>query len=320
VAFATTGKLAEDMRKRRLQPSTPADKVAAIVRDRAPKASLNHGQKRLAGKLINDLFADPSELMASLVAGGMILPGDPAGSPFFSLTTPDGPMYKIFTAGELETWREWVRSLPAQQAGAAASGTAADAATGASTGAATGASTSAATGASTGATTGTAPADGAAAAGVAPESTADRMVRLIDTMRGRQDGVSAHKAEKLTGPDPADPSGTVTKPVAWWFTQPTMAFMRALANEDNGWVRPGKPDDSLFVTDLLRGRNAMSRALSSVAAGTSGLTWVDVAVDWIRQGCPLPTGEPARPLSLLSPPERVAAHPTGKIHGSGSVH
>lgn len=27
-----------------------------------------------------------------------------------------------------------------------------------------------------------------------------------------------------------------------------------------------------------------------------------------------------RPLTLLTPADRVAAHPTGKIHGTGSVH
>jgi hypothetical protein len=49
---------------------------------------------------------------------------------------------------------------------------------------------------------------------------------------------------------------------------------------------------------------------------------VDVATEWIKQDCPIPAVEPdgVRPLSLLTPPERVAAHPTGKIHGAGSAH
>jgi hypothetical protein len=114
VAFATTGTLAEDMRRRRLHPATPADRVAAIIRERAPKARLNHGRKRLNGRLINDLFADPNELMTALLEAGMVRPGDPDGSPFFKLLEPDGPMYKIFTGAEITTWREWVRSLPGQ--------------------------------------------------------------------------------------------------------------------------------------------------------------------------------------------------------------
>ena len=117
VAFATTGTLADDMLKKRLHPPTAADKITAMVQERAPRARVNHGQKRLTGKLLNDLFADPAELMAALVDGGMIVPGDAGSSPFFSLLTPDGPMYKVFTDKEIETWRTWVRSLPGVAAG-----------------------------------------------------------------------------------------------------------------------------------------------------------------------------------------------------------
>jgi hypothetical protein len=142
---------------------------------------------------------------------------------------------------------------------------------------------------------------------------------LVDTMRPRQDGTPAHSGVKLAGPDPADATRQVTEPVAWWFKQPTVALMRALSNPENGWVTPGDAEASTFVTDLLRGRNAMSRAFKGAADG--GGTWADVAVEWINAGCPLPEdADPVRPLTLLSPPERVAAHPTGRIHGSGSVH
>lgn len=277
VAFATTGNLAQEMARRTTRPSSPADKVAAMVRDRAPKARLNHGQKQLNGTLLNDLFADPATLMAALVDGGLIVPGDPDASPFFELLTLDGPMFMIFTDAEIATWREWVRSLAAA----------------------------------------------VPAPPVAPEpvvtGVAERMRTLVDTMRARQDGASAHKAEKLTGPDPADATRQVTQPVAWWFQQPAATLMGALANKENGWVTPGDAGASPFVTDLLRGRNAMGRALKGTAP--DGGTWADIAIEWIDAGCPLPSGAaPVRPLTLLSPPERVAAHPTGKIHGTGSVH
>jgi len=141
----------------------------------------------------------------------------------------------------------------------------------------------------------------------APATPAERMVRLIDTMRPRQDGVSAHAEIELSGPDPANPDQVVTQPVAWWFGQPPAAFMRALATEDG----------RRLLTEMLTGRNAMARALSGAAPG--GGTWAAVATEWINGGCPVP-GDDARPLTLLTPPERVAAHPTGQIHGSGSVH
>jgi len=274
VAFATTGTLAEDMRKKRLHPPAVADKVAAMVRERAPRARVNHGQRRLTGTLINDLFADPAELMAALVDGGMIVGGDPDNSPFFSLLTSDGPMYKVFSDAEIETWRTWVRSLPGVKAAPL------------------------------------------------PAAPAERMASLIDTMRRRQQGQPSHEAMMLTGPDPSDPSQLVSQPVAWWFRQPTPAFMQALANEDNGWIVRGDAEHSRLVTDLLQGNNAMGRALSGVAPGTDGVTWATIAIEWIDNGCPLPAQDAsdARPLTLLSPPDRVAAHPTGTIHGTGSVH
>ncbi len=277
VAFATTGTLADDMLKTRLHPPAAADKITAMVRERAPRARVNHGQKRLAGKLINDLFADPAKLMAALVDGGMIVPGDVGNSPFFSLLTPDGPMYKVFTDREIETWKTWVRSLPGVPAGQAAS---------------------------------------------LPATLAERMAHLIDTMRRRQEGQPAHQATTLTGPDPSDSSKLVSKPVAWWFQQPAEAFMQTLAHENSDWIIRGDAQSSRFVTDLLHGKNAMARALSGVVPGTDGVTWATVAVDWINNGCPQPGGGAggARPLTLLSPPDRVSAHPTGEVHGTGSVH
>lgn len=124
VAFATTGTLGQDVAARRQRLAGPAQKVAALVRERAPKARLNHGRKELGGRLINDLFAEPEELMAALVASRLVVAGDPEASPFFDLLTSDGPMFMIFTEPEIQLWREWVRSLaavPAAPATAAAS-------------------------------------------------------------------------------------------------------------------------------------------------------------------------------------------------------
>lgn len=111
VAFATTGTLAEDMRKAHLHRPTPAEKVEAMIREIGPKARLNHGTRRLGGTLLNDLFAEPKKLMAALVDGGLVVPGDPDRSPFFGLLTPDGPMFKVFSAQQIATWQAWVRSL-----------------------------------------------------------------------------------------------------------------------------------------------------------------------------------------------------------------
>jgi hypothetical protein len=272
VAFATTGELGKQMAVRR--PASPADKVAAMIRQRAAKARLNHGTKRLGAHLLNDLFADPPTLMTALVEHGFVKPGDPDHSPFFDLTTPTGPMYRIFDAAELDTWREWIRSLstaapPAPQE--------------------------------------------------PPAPIAERMQQLIDGLRARQLDVPAHAATTMASADPQSPGQVRTAPLAWWFDQPAPVFMATLANPDYGWVVPGDAESSKLITQMVRGRNAMAGALQAPTA--DGTTGAEVITEWINARCPLPSALPSiRPITLLSPSDRVAAHPTGEILGSGSVH
>ena len=146
------------------------------------------------------------------------------------------------------------------------------------------------------------------------------MHQLVDAMRSRQEGEGAHRKQVLAGPDPAHPERRISQPVSWWFEQPAGTLMRALADPENGWISPGDATGSRFVSELLGQSNGMSRALRGKAPG--GGSWMDVVSAWIDAGCPVPedTLPAVRPLTLLSPPERVAAHPTGHIHGSGSVH
>jgi len=172
--------------------------------------------------------------------------------------------------------------------------------------------------------------------------TAVLMVRLIDTMRARQVGVPGHLDNQLTGPDPSDPTTTITQPVAMWFESPTALFMAALANEDNGWVVRGNAGSSRFITELASGNHPMAQALADAAPGTSHKTWRNIAVDWINAGCPVPTqgfvtsirperrslaevaalstDQPVPRLSLLSTPEAQASHPRRRILGMGAVH
>jgi hypothetical protein len=276
VAFATTGELGKETAARRARPASPADKVAAMITQRAARARLNHGTKHLGGQLLNDLFADPPALMTALVEHGFVKPADPDHSPFFELTTPTGPMYRIFTDAELDTWRDWIRSLssapppapPPQQP---------------------------------------------------PAPIAERMQALIDGLGARQRGVTAHQATNLVGDDPKTPGQQITRPLASWFDQPAQALMAALARPDNGWVVPGDAESSKLITAIVRGNNAMARALQDKTA--DGATGADVLAEWINARCPLPNTQPdVRPITLLSPPDRVAGHPTGEILGSGSVH
>jgi len=299
VAFRTTGTFGEDLFRSISDPNPPSllAAVVAMIKRKAPYASVNHGQKRLGDNLINDLFDSPYDLLRGLLAAGMLVPGDPDASPFFRLLGPTGPMYKVFTAEEIKLWQDWTRTLSAAPS--------------------------------------TPPPSGGA-------DTAVLMVRLIDTMRARQVGVPGHLDNQLTGPDPADPTKTVTQPVAVWFDAPTALFMAALANEDNGWVVRGDAGSSRFVTELASGNHPMAQALADAAPGTSHKTWRNIAVDWINAGCPVPTqgfvksvrperrslaevaalsaDQPVPRLSLLSTPEAQASHPRRRILGMGTVH
>jgi hypothetical protein len=275
VGFATTGDLADQVAEKQHRRPSPADAVAAMITARAPIAGLNHGSKTLGGKLINDLFTDPPALMAGLVECGLVTPGDPAHSPFFDLTTPTGPMFRIFTDAELDTWRAWITTLAAAPAPA--------------------------------------PVPAPAPAAV---SVAQRLQQLIDTLRSRQQGVAAHHSVLLTGDDPDSPGKPRIESVAWWFERPTAEFMATLARSP--WVVAGDAERSRLITEIVRGNNAMAQLLAAAPPGAPGAA---VLTDWINAGCPLPDAPPpARPITLLTPAERRATHPHGRIHGSGSVH
>lgn len=283
VAFATTGTLAQDVAARRRRPDGPAHRVADLIRDKAPKARLNHGSKQLGGRPINELFAEPAELLSALAESGLIVAGAPERSPFFGLLTSAGPMFGIFDAAEQDVWREWVRALAVVP------------------------------------TSHPPPPDDPPPDATPPDPAA-AMMALVEALRERQRGTAAHTGTKLTESDPADAEATVEQSVSWWFEQPPRALLRALRAPANGWIEPGDPDASRLITELVRGANAMARAFAGPAG--DGRTWADVATAWITAGCPLPGDELAavRPLSLLSPEERVEDHPTGEIHGTGSVH
>jgi hypothetical protein len=103
------------LQQRRDKPPSPADKVAEIMEAKKKYGSLNHGQKKLGGQLINDLFEDTAAFMSALVSSGHVVPGHPEQSSFFEFTSFDGPMYRVFTDEELKTWSDWVFWLSSKQ-------------------------------------------------------------------------------------------------------------------------------------------------------------------------------------------------------------
>ncbi|HEX4423731.1 MAG TPA: LodA/GoxA family CTQ-dependent oxidase, partial [Kofleriaceae bacterium] len=142
------------------------------------------------------------------------------------------------------------------------------------------------------------------------------MAAVIDLLRSQQAGQPAHQTSLLAGPD-----GTA-HPVAWWFTQPTRAFMTALTDPANGWIVPGDAKASKFVTQLIEPSNAMGFAFEQPVPAADNATCYQLAVAWIAAGCLLPPEAPhvIKPLRLNSPLQKFLADPRGRIPGNGTVH
>jgi hypothetical protein len=148
-----------------------------------------------------------------------------------------------------------------------------------------------------------------------PDHYAD-MVRVVDTLRLRQDGVTGHETALLRRPGTDEAFS-----VSWWFGQPTRDLLEAIAWPDNGWVKPGDPDSSPFVASRLAPAQPMGKAFSGVVPGLGGRTGTEVAIAWIAAGCPVPAATSARDnLWLASSKEAWERHPTRQIIGMGAVH
>jgi hypothetical protein len=144
-----------------------------------------------------------------------------------------------------------------------------------------------------------------------------QMVLLINHLRERQTSAQGHNVETLPAP------GTgIRQTIHWWFTQPTEALMTALAGDTSGWVVSGDPAASLFVTQLLQETTDMGQAFNSVIPGTGGRNGREIALEWIKAGCPLPPPRPikTRRLWMHIPHAYYEGHPSGRIFGMGAVH
>jgi hypothetical protein len=158
----------------------------------------------------------------------------------------------------------------------------------------------------------------------APEPKAPdlAMATVIDRLRSMQTGTPGHDANQLTGPDPADPSKQLTASVAAWFGQPTVHFMKALADPANGLITPGNPGTSRFVQRYLN--QSTGGAMAAVLAGTfteiAPKSAATVIIEWIAAGCPIPALASGQQRRLG--PAALAGH--GRSHwrtrGMGEVH
>jgi L-Lysine epsilon oxidase N-terminal/L-lysine epsilon oxidase C-terminal domain/Iron-containing redox enzyme len=146
---------------------------------------------------------------------------------------------------------------------------------------------------------------------------AQAMAALIDELRPVQSGISGHQTRMM-----ADEKGEVHT-IAWWFSQPTAAIMLALVSPFNELTVAGHPEQSRFFTELIAPNGPMGPVFGLPASvlpdQAVGATRRDVVASWILAGCPL-IDTLHISLALNTPAARRAIHPTGIIHGMGTIH
>ncbi|WP_277182999.1 LodA/GoxA family CTQ-dependent oxidase [Caballeronia sp. BR00000012568055] len=286
IAFGNIGTLGSDMQAQLAKPESIGQKIADIITLKKPYASLNHDDKRLGCNKVNDWFEDPPGFMKALVEGGFFVKGSPEQSSFFRLTGFNGPMFKVFTDNELSLWQEWAVAGCPQ------------------------------------------PGD---AKPQPPVHPAVLMAETIETLQLRQVGAPGHAGHSLKGTTPDNK--TVDWTVAKWFEliaestrdeRPASirAFMQALSSAENGWITKGDADASPFVTQLLSSASPMGVVFNEIAANSGGLTHRQIAIDWIKKGCPMPDLNEAIGVrhTLARAPAPRNVFPRRRIRGQGAAH
>lgn len=146
-----------------------------------------------------------------------------------------------------------------------------------------------------------------------PLPSAQAMAAVIDQLRPIQRGAAGHATNRL-----ADADGVV-HPIEWWFEQPTRDLMSALASPTNDVISPGHPEASKFCTVLIAPNGPMGSVFDLPARPPNTGTCRDVVHRWVEEGC-LPLAEEHVSLRLNSRRSRRDSHPTGVIHGMGTIH
>lgn len=139
------------------------------------------------------------------------------------------------------------------------------------------------------------------------------MAAVVDQLRPVQQGIAGHGVNFML-----DEHG-VGHSIDWWFQQPTIALMAALASPVNALVKPGDPANSRFLIELIGPTGPMGAAFGQPAKAPNTGSCRNVVHAWINAGCPLPMNTPFT-LRLGTPRTKRELHPTGRITGMGNVH
>jgi hypothetical protein len=107
---ATTGMA---VRAAAAPPDTLGAQVVQMIKRIAPRARRAHDDLTLpdaSGKPVplKPLFNTPTELMAALIRGGWIIPGEPDRSMFLVAIVGTGPMQGVLSAADVQLLQDWV--------------------------------------------------------------------------------------------------------------------------------------------------------------------------------------------------------------------
>ncbi len=144
---------------------------------------------------------------------------------------------------------------------------------------------------------------------------AQAMEALLVEMKSVAEGVGAHSRFMAQSDD-----GRVS--IASLFTShDTVALMRALADENSGWVKKGDPAASPLVADMMRGSNLMGKALDHRFPSINNRIGRQIVIEWVRAGCPIPGDIQGVPQQNLAAPLKPLG-PNLFMHtlGMGAVH
>src|SRR6202040_2116790 len=97
----------------RATPEALGAQVAALITRFAPRAKRAHDDLVLPGadgtlKPLKSLFDTPPALMAALIRGGWIIPGEPDRSMFLVAVIGTGPMQGVMAQTDIQLLSDWI--------------------------------------------------------------------------------------------------------------------------------------------------------------------------------------------------------------------
>ncbi|MCB0843345.1 MAG: LodA/GoxA family CTQ-dependent oxidase, partial [Bacteroidetes bacterium] len=147
-----------------------------------------------------------------------------------------------------------------------------------------------------------------------PTTPLQDMVEMVKVLNQQQMGNKQHQNITIKN------KRGVEKSVADWFKGHVDEFLEALANEENGWVVPGNPENSLLLNELMSTDNRMGQAASGVIPNTGGKTGRQVTINWINS---LKIAPPKRRKNMKIYLSSIHQHEGGSkpiIRGQGTIH